>query len=205
MNSDWYWNVGGSATQVYSGARNIYVPLNDTDYAAFAQNNTATPTASEADLWPFMQSTGLSDWLFDGTTFVQPAVGEYTQVQLASYSASVRYNCEIQGVTSAGEPIRTDRVSRTAANQTVVYLNANPTLTVNWKTLSGFVVLAQADAVQHANDINAHVQTCFDTEKSVSDQITSGAITTLAQIDSAYQGLRAKAPPELKNKSKIGV
>jgi hypothetical protein len=204
---DWYWVVATNASLFYSSARNIYVDSTDANYTAWLAMNAdgATPIPDEAELWDALARRQLPEWLFDGTTFSQPAAGVYTQTQLLAYSAEVRYNCEIQGVTSSGDPIRTDRVSRTAANQTLVYINANPTLTVNWKTLTGFTALNQAAIVQHTTDINTHVQNCFDTESTVSGDITAGTITTTAQIDAAYQGIRAKAPKELKGKTKIEI
>jgi hypothetical protein len=206
---DWYWDVSDHAGVHYSSARNIYVDDTDANYTAWLaadSTNAAIPVLSEAELWPTLAARSLlPDWMFDGTTFSQSAVGVYTQTQLLAYSASVRYGCEIQGVTSAGDPIRTDRVSRTAANQTLVYINANPTLTVNWKTLTGFTTLNQAAIVQFTTDINTHVQNCFNTEVTVSGDITAGTTTTPAQIDAAYQGIRAKAPKELKGKTKIEI
>jgi hypothetical protein len=129
--------------------------------------------------------------LFDGTTFVQPAEGQYSQTQLKSYSASQRYVIEIQGTTSGGQPLRTDRISRAALDQTANYVIANAQVnSVNWKTLTGFETWTKASIQQYAKDVNAYVQGCYDTEMSVSDQITNGTITTLAQIDAVYEPMR---------------
>lgn len=34
--SDWYWFVGGDQTQVFSSARNIFVPVTDSQFVAWA-------------------------------------------------------------------------------------------------------------------------------------------------------------------------
>jgi hypothetical protein len=199
--SSHYWVVAGSTTEVYSGATNTYVPVNDSTYVTWSQTNQPSQIASEIELWTVMQQRAqLPDWLFDGTTFVQPAAGQYTQTQLLAYSASVRYNYEVAGTTSGSQQLRTDRVSRTALNQTLVYLNANPTLTVNWKTLTGFVAWTQTLTTTYAEAVNKHVQSCYDVETSTDSSITGGTITTLAQIDSAYSGITTAAI-----KAKIGI
>ena len=35
--TDWYWFVGGDKTQVYSSARQSYVPVSDSIYQAWLQ------------------------------------------------------------------------------------------------------------------------------------------------------------------------
>lgn len=196
-----YWIVGG---QVFSSRRNIYVPVNDPDYTTWLSSHPAPHTlANEAELWGVinnMDQSYLPAWLFDGTSFVQPAVGQYAKAQLAAYSGMRRYEAEIQGTLSAGQAMRTDRVSRTAADQVLAYIKENPTVTVNWKTMTGFEAVDLARMVAMVTDINHHVQECFDIENNVFTAITAGTTTTLAQIDTAYQLMRSKAPPEIKTK-----
>lgn len=48
---NWYWIVGGSATQVYSSAAGNYVPVADPTYVAWKEDGTVpTPILNEAEL-----------------------------------------------------------------------------------------------------------------------------------------------------------
>jgi hypothetical protein len=192
-----YWIVGSSA-DVYSSKQNIYVSASDPDYVTWKDAMGDPPTMpDEATLWPMMSH--LPQWLFNGTTFAQPAEGEYTKDQLAAYSAMKRYEVEVAGTVSNSQPLRTDRISRAAVTQAVAYLNANPAATFNWKTLTGFQAVDQQTVRDFDGAIHTHVQGCFDIEKTTLDGITAGSITTLAQVDAAYQTVRERSA-KLKDK-----
>lgn len=55
-----YWNVGNSATQVYSSAAGSYVPLSNANYQAWLANgNTPIKIAVEQDLFDVLSGLGL--------------------------------------------------------------------------------------------------------------------------------------------------
>jgi hypothetical protein len=188
-----YWVIANSATDVYSSATNTLVPNTDQAFVDWSVvYGGASPIPSEAELAGVLQPyNSLPAWLFAATdTFIQPTPSTYTKGQLAAYAGSARYNAEISGTLSSGQPLRTDRVSRTAADQALAYVNANPGTTVNWKTLTGFEVWDQTMITTYVTDINRHVQDCFNGEKTANDGINDGSITTLAQIDAIFAPLK---------------
>jgi hypothetical protein len=92
---DWYWAIAGSTTEVYGSKRNIYVAVDDANYQAWRATwgEDAAQIATETDIWYYLSGT-LPAWLFDGTTFAQPAVGAWTTTQLHAYQMLTRYNTE---------------------------------------------------------------------------------------------------------------
>jgi hypothetical protein len=202
-----YWIVGGSTTEVYFGGTNTYVPVDDAAYLQWKDaGNQPVEIANEVDLWGATaprNPVAFPDWLFNGETFSQPADGVYAKHQLLSYSAMVRYGCEIGGTTTvAGQEMRTDRVSRAAADQGLAYVTAS-SISVNWKTTTGFVSLTELDLKQYIADIDRHVQDCFNIEMNTAAGIEGDQITTLDQIDAAYADTKAKLPHSIKGR--IGI
>ena len=170
------------------------VPVGDADYAAWlGAGNVAVAIVSWQELWDVLQAAlpnRFPGWLYDGATFVQPAVDQYTPAQLKAYAGDVRWQAEITG-TSAGQAYRTDRVSRGLMSTTLGNVRANPAVTVEWKALDGtFTTLDAAQMETFSADINAHVETCFATEKTCRADIDAGTVTTLGQIDALFAPLR---------------
>jgi hypothetical protein len=68
---DWYWLVNG---EVYSSARNIYIPQNDEDYKTWMEtrhNNVPAPELlNEAEVW-FYVSRFMPASMWDGTTITK--------------------------------------------------------------------------------------------------------------------------------------
>ena len=187
-----YWIIGGSTTDVYSSATNTLVPVDDPGYVEWAANKTASPISSETELPDALRSHGsqLPEWLLNAPTFIQPTPDTYTEEQLAAYAGDVRWQAEVTGV-SGGTSYRTDRESRALLNTTLTYVRANPTETVEWKALDGsFATLDATQMEAFNNDVNAHVETCYASEKTCRADIDAGTITTLAQIDAVFDPLR---------------
>jgi hypothetical protein len=191
-----YWIIAGSSTDVYAGASNTLVPVNDSDYAAWAANNTASPIASEAELADVLVNYGsqLPAWLFNATdTFIQPTPTTYTKGQLAAYSASARYNRASGGViiTSLSPSMfLSDPQSRNTINSAYDYLLANTSATIQWKMSDGtFITVNKNNVTTMANDVADYVHDCFACESTTLASINSGSITTLAAIDAAYAAI----------------
>lgn len=185
-----YWVVAGSTTQVYSSATNTYVPVTDATLSQWkAAGNVPILIASEADLWTVLAQRApgyLADWLFNGTTFVQPAAAAYTKVQLAAYSAEARYNLETKGITVSGAAVATDRDSQAMINGAYNLVQANPATVVQFKTDAGFVSMNAAAVTALAVAVGTHVQAAFAAEATVDAQITAGTITAPAGVDAVY-------------------
>jgi hypothetical protein len=190
-----YWVVADSTTQVYSSATNTYVPVNDLGLSQWkAAGNTPGRIVSEAELWVVLAQRApgyLADWLFDGTTFVQPLAGAYSKVQLAAYSAEARYVLETKGITVSGAAVATDRESQAMVNGAYNLVQANPSTVINFKTDSGFVSMNAATITALAVSVGTHVQAAFAAEASADAQITAGTITTPAGVDAVYAAITA--------------
>lgn len=109
-----------------------------------------------------------------------------TKTDLHKYLAQKRYEIEIGGLNAGGINVMTTRDARGLLRDAAEYLD--DTDTRDFKTASGVwvnVTGAQLSAVWSA--VEAHVDACFQTEKSVADKIESDdeniKITTFAEID----------------------
>lgn len=185
-----YWIVGGAADRVYSSATNSYVAADDAGYTQWLSAfNRPTPILNEAELWEVLSTYApgyLPAWLFDGTSFVQPAPGAYTKAQLKAYTASARYDREIRGITVGGVAVLTDRQSQSMVSNAFSYLSKAPAgTTADYKGASGWVSLTAAQLEPIALAVGTHVQACFSAERLVGEEIDSGAVKTPAAIDAA--------------------
>jgi Domain of unknown function (DUF4376) len=184
-----YWIVAGSATEVYSGASNTLVPVADSTYSDWAQNNTAAPIASEAELADALRANGsqLPAWIFNAASFIQPSPGAYSKSQLAAYSADARYRHASGGVTIGGKPYLTDPVARNTVASAHDYAVANPGHVTDWKLADGtFTQLTEAQLATVLQEMATFVQACFTCESTTLAGINSGTVTTIAAIDAAY-------------------
>lgn len=187
---DWYWYVAGDTTRVYSSARNIYVdPATDVAYQNWAQNNSPAPIVSEVELWAYMQNIWPA-WLYNGTTFSQPGVDQYTQTQLISYASLVRYNCEQAGTVASGVPVATDERGLMLINGARWACDTNPSWTTIWVGTDGqHYPVNQAQMIDIANIVTNRTEQTYTTFDGVRTDINNTTITTLAQIDAAFSGI----------------
>ena len=104
-------------------------------------------------------------------------------VDLYAYAAIKRYAVETGGIVIDGMRVMTDRQSQSLITGAYNYVQANPDVTVKFKTAAGFVELTAAQMTAIANAVGAHVQASFAAEGEVDKQIIAGTITTAAEID----------------------
>jgi hypothetical protein len=188
---DYYWFVGGDNTKVYSSARNIYVDAaTDSDYQTFVANgDVAIDADSEAGIWHLMQDF-LPLYLWNGTTFSQPAANAWTKAQLQNYNAQTRFDKVTGGMTAAGVPVKTDDRSRGLIADARKAAETDNTFTAKWYGSDGnFYAIDAATMIQLSNTVNNHTNDCYNTFSQVDGEILANTVTTLAQIDTAYQGL----------------
>ena len=184
-----YWIIGGSETEVYSSALNTLVPVDNPDYAAWSASRVASPIPSEDELADVLkQYPVVRPWLFNASSFIQPAVGTYSADQLKAYSDDARWRKEQAGiVTTAGFPIKTD--DRAQAKISGVYSAqlAVPAVVTPWRCADGTVVQLDAAGMQEMNDdLLTHINNCFSISADNYTAIDAGTMTTLEEIDAAF-------------------
>ena len=104
-------------------------------------------------------------------------------VDLYAYAATKRYAVETGGIVIDTMRVMTDRQSQSLITGAYNYVQANPEVTVKFKTAAGFVELTAAQMTAIANAVGAHVQASFAAEGEVDKQIIAGTITTTTEID----------------------
>jgi hypothetical protein len=108
---------------------------------------------------------------------------EPVPVDLYAYAAAKRYVVETGGIVINGMSVMTDRQSQSLITGAYNYVDANPDVTVQFKTTSGFVELTATQIKAVANAVAAHVQASFAAEGAIDQEIIAGTITTTAEID----------------------
>jgi hypothetical protein len=165
-----YWIIGGDQDNVWSSARAMSVPTSDSDYTAWtAGGNYPTAIGSMQEL--------------------QDVLGEqYPPGTLVTYNAFKRWQKEQAGITAtSGMPLKTDDRSQAKINGVYLALQASPGSTTQWHAADGtYWSLAQADVEAMSADLQTHINNCFQIGSDTLNSINDGTITTLAQIDAAY-------------------
>ncbi len=138
-------------------------------------SNKEAALVSSAEDWPETPESLL--------TVVAGWSPEPAPVDLYAYAASKRYAIETGGIVINGMSITTDRASQSMITGAYSYVQANPTVTVKFKTAVGFVELTAEQMTAVANAVGAHVQASFAAEGEVTNRIVAGTITAKAEID----------------------
>jgi hypothetical protein len=175
--ANWYWIVNGSTTQVYSSASNTYVPPTDATYESWlVQGNRPSRIVSEVELWGVVSTYGLfPSWMFNGTTFAQPSVGNYTAAQLAAY-AQYKQGQNVEASTSTTSLILLQGAASIA--------QTNSAATFQWVESTGVsVTLTAAQMLTIFSAVTTFMQATFNVLASVLAAITAGTIATKAQVD----------------------
>ena len=149
--------------------------------------------ANEFDIYDVDTSAKGKRWTgeFDGS--VTPPVAVFEDVSLANLKsarlqelAARRYEAEEGGTTLGGNPLATDRMTQSKITAAYVKASVDADYEITaWKTGPGiFSTLTAATIIAAANAIEAHVQACFDNEKTISTEITDAVdLTELAAVD----------------------
>jgi len=179
--SDWYWAIGDSTTDVWSSARAKSVPIGDADYTQWLIiNHNPSTIASMDELYDIFR--------------VQFPAGS-----LQTYNADARYRKASGGLMISSintVPFLTDPISRNTINSAWNYVTSQSgSQSINWKFSDGsFKTLTEAQMVTVANAMASFVQSCFTKESENLAAITSGTITTIAQIDAAFATIPNTVP-----------
>jgi hypothetical protein len=173
--SNWYWCVGGDASNVWSSKRAMSVPIDDAEYTAWlAAVGGPSPLATMQELYDLL-------------------AGQFPAGSLQTYNPDARFSRASVGViVTSLSPVafNTDVVSRNTINSTYTYLIAKGSGSVEWKMSDGsFVTLDGAQITTLMNSVAAFVQACFDCESNNQAAIGAGSLTTLQQIDDAFAAI----------------
>jgi hypothetical protein len=152
--------------------------------------NIVMADAETATANGWIASTGASigdTW--DGTGFARPAkypdLATGKEMRLQELAAR-RYEAEEGGTTLGGNPLATDRITQSKLTAAYVKAVADDGFQITaWKSGPGvFSTLTAATIIAAANAIEAHVQACFDNEKTISTEIADAAdLAELAAVD----------------------
>ena len=101
--------------------------------------------------------------------------------QKISELSSKRYSVEIGGFDFNGHIISTDDRSKTLLMGAMIEaMNKPETFPINWKTSNGFVALNAVQIIAISNAVRSFVQSCFDNEKTHTDNIL--ALTSVQAV-----------------------
>lgn len=174
--ADWYWVVGGDQTKVWSSARARFVDSADETYAAWAAHSQPTQISSIADLEDVLML-------------------QYPAGSLNTYNPVARAKRINGGMMISGYPYWTDPVARNQMISAYEHAVANPGFITQWKCSDGtFVELTEAQLDHNVKAVQAMVQQCFACENTNQQAIVGGTITTIAQIDDAFNAIPVDVP-----------
>lgn len=107
-------------------------------------------------------------------------LAEARSAKLAALAA-YRYDREVAGTLVSGVEVRTDRESQALLTGAAVAAMLNSEYEVAWKAAGGWVTLDAASIIALASAVRAHVQSCFDRERVLSQKIE--AVLTAEELE----------------------
>jgi hypothetical protein len=179
-----YWNSEPAPNPIIlPNGDHIHAPNLNTDYSGYKLVERWEVSNTSLDLI----RTDKSTITFDGTKIVVTL--EYRnpdKSELLLYSANTRYTKETSGIIISNNFIYTDRQSQSMINGIITLFQLQPNTTINFKTGNGFIQANSQTIIEIASSVAAHVQSCFNTELNVNEQINNDSITKFSQVDVAY-------------------
>jgi hypothetical protein len=183
--SDWYWCVGGSTTQVFSSARQIYVPASDGVYQNWlSTGKRASQIASEAELLAVLATSAPGVVLPSAAGLVAYAQKKQAAIAAGGISVALSSSVVVEASTDAG--------SLALLNTAVALAQATPSATTPWVQENGTPVSLNAgEVLQIFEAAAAFIQSTFATLSAVIAAINGGTITTRNQVDTPPSPVRA--------------
>lgn len=111
-------------------------------------------------------------------------------VQLPDWSeliAARRFQVETGGVTVADVQINTDRDSQSLLTGSAFAASLDPEYRIKWKAATGFVDLTGEQILGIASEVRAFVQSCFDRESELLNEVKNGTIE-LSMLETGWPG-----------------
>jgi hypothetical protein len=108
---------------------------------------------------------------------------------LLTWAAAERQKKVVAGFDLNGMRIETDTDSQRVLTSAYVMAKGDPDFKIdNWKIADGVYVTLSNEAIIAAGDaVTAYVQSCFNRNKEIDEQIISGGITTRGDIVAAFE------------------
>ena len=135
------------------------------------------------------ESKGYLAWIAEGNV---PAEVEYVAPPVPTLEdlkerkkqeiAAARYEAETGGMEVNGAFVRTDRESQSMLTAAVLQAIQDSEYTCQWKTASGWVTLDTPTLIAMGQAVRAHVQACFDREKTLCEAIDAADAAGLEAI-----------------------
>lgn len=126
----------------------------------------------------------IAEWEAEGNTI--PAY-DIPETDLYTYAAQKRWEIETGGITLNGMSVFTDDRSKSLILGARLAAESDSEFTTEWKGVDGtFVTIDAPTIIAVSNAILEHVRKCFATEAGIIADIESGAITTIEEINNAF-------------------
>lgn len=124
----------------------------------------------------------------DGTQWLIVPKAEIRRSALHAYASQRRWRAEIAGVTVDGLAVPTDERTQAVLTGAYARAKADPTYVIaRWKIGPGqYLGLSNEQIVAIGERVAGHIQSCFDLNATIDEQIEAGEITVEAQIDGAF-------------------
>lgn len=142
----------------------------------------------------FADITGQPDvvggWVRSGGGFAAPTTpdpsADQTKVDLRRYAATRRFEAETSGIKVGRIAVATDRESQSLVAGAMMLVQADPDMTIAFKTARGSFVDLDADKIREVFlAVTRHAQACRSVEADLSRKIDDEAVTSLSEIDAA--------------------
>lgn len=110
------------------------------------------------------------------------------RAHLHAHAAHLRWQRETGGIVVGGLAVPTDEHTRNVLTAAYIKASASPSYSIaDWKTAPGtYVTLDAATITSIANAVEAHVQACFSANRVVDEAIDAGTVTTVAEVEAAF-------------------
>ena len=118
--------------------------------------------APDIDIYEYATATGGT--VMDDSEFVEPPK---TEEQIKADIAARRYEAEVGGIVVREVFVDTDRDSQALITGAAVSAMLDSTYVCRWKTPDGFVSFSSTALISIAQQVRAHVQSCFDREDTL--------------------------------------
>lgn len=157
------------------------IPKNPTEtlpYQIDADTCIMSATVIKEELNPFIQHYRGPLWKIQGniaiaTYEVVDTELEFAKINYKDFLADKRYEKEVAGTTATAQDqevsVDTSREGKIAFYQRYSVMGKDDT--VNWKFVEGWLTLSKTEFGQIVQAITNHVESAFDWEKGISDQI----------------------------------
>jgi hypothetical protein len=126
-------------------------------------------------------------WAYDGLAFTHPNDLEKPITQLKQHLAQYRFSVEQSGIIWEGERIGTSRDEQRVFGEIRTRVGQFPDEEMSYKTTSGkFITTTLVHLLPLAEAVYAYVQKCFKAEAYVSNMIDDASVTTVTQVEEAF-------------------